>query len=669
MEHEEQPNRQVENLPKPLIVAPAGSKASFLSALAAGADAVYCGFKSFSARMEAENFSIQELASLSELAKQHGVKIYIALNSLLKNDEFHQASRLIEQLNYHVQPDAIIIQDFAFIEIAKQVGFKGDIHLSTLSCVTLPGSLQMIKDRFGVNRIVLPRELSIDEIKQMASACPDGMSLEVFVHGALCYGVSGRCYWSSFLGGKSGLRGRCVQPCRRLYNYHDNKQRYFSCQDLKLETLVRLLSAVPQVAAWKIEGRKKGPHYVYYTVSAYKLLRDHPNDTSMKKNAIELLNQALGRTGTSFRFLPQKNQLPIDLNAQTGSGLFIGKLLGPKNQSYVSPKIELIPQDSLRIGYEDEKIHTVIRVNRSVPKGGKYYLESIADKNRMKDRFVPVFLIDRREKALDKMIHQLEQQLTHKSIQLDHTSRPKLHLPAPLKQLSKSIETYVDRSDSISSPREILSKWLTVKTIKTLHRKHHKFCWWWLPPVIWPEQEKEVKQLLHQVIDAQATHFVLNAPWQLGLFPQKKNLFQLWAGPFCNVTNSLAISVYRSLGFEGVILSPELASDMYLELPKQSPIPLGMVIFGNYPMCISRIKPAHIKEEDWFESPKEERAFTLYHDGNYFVYPNWKLDLREKKTDLVKAGYHLLIHLDEGYIPNVPMKKREGLWNWNLELH
>ena len=264
----------MEIMNRPQILAPAGNKASFLSALAAGADAVYCGLKVYSARMEAKNFAVEELAPLVDLAHEKGVQVFVAINSLFKHEDLSPAGNLLELLERLVKPDGLIVQDIALIDLVKQAGFSGELHLSTLANVSFPYALKLVKEKLGANRIVLPRELSIDEIKTLSAACPENLSLEVFVHGALCYGVSGRCWWSSYLGGKSGLRGRCVQPCRRLYTQGGKTGRYFSCMDLSLDVLSRALLPVPEISAWKIEGRKKGPHYVYYTVSAYKILRD-----------------------------------------------------------------------------------------------------------------------------------------------------------------------------------------------------------------------------------------------------------------------------------------------------------------------------------------------------------------------------------------------------------
>jgi len=131
------PDQPISNF-RPEILAPAGSRDSFLAAIAAGADAIYCGLKDFSARMAADNFTIGELARLAVLAHEKGVRVYITLNTLVKPDELDQTGKLLDQLNRWVKPDAIIIQALSFIPIARQAGFQGEIHLSTLATVSFP---------------------------------------------------------------------------------------------------------------------------------------------------------------------------------------------------------------------------------------------------------------------------------------------------------------------------------------------------------------------------------------------------------------------------------------------------------------------------------------------------------------------------------------------------
>ena len=181
---------------RPEILAPAGDTPSFLAALAAGADAIYLGLKHFSARMQAENFGLTELSRLTDLAHAESARVYVAMNTLIKPDEPAAAYRLISRLTTQARVDGLIVQDLAMIDLARQAGFAGELALSTLANVTHPGALVEAKN-LGANRVILPRELSIDEIRLMGEACPEGLDLELFIHGALCYCVSGRCYWSS----------------------------------------------------------------------------------------------------------------------------------------------------------------------------------------------------------------------------------------------------------------------------------------------------------------------------------------------------------------------------------------------------------------------------------------------------------------------------------------
>ena len=658
----------------PCILAPAGNKASFLAALAAGADAVYCGLKSFSARMEAKNFTIEELAILTRLAHDKRTEVYVTLNSLLKPGDLDRAGRLLEELDRLVKPDALIIQDLAFVQLARQTGFSGELHLSTLANVSFSMALKLVRQNLGVDRVVIPREFSIDEIKALALACPQGLDLEVFVHGALCYGVSGRCYWSSYFGGKSGLRGRCVQPCRRLYTQENRTKRFFSCRDLSLDVLVKTLLSIPKVRTWKIEGRKKGPHYVFYTVSAYKILRDLGSDpekkTMAKKTALKLLSHALGRTGTHYNFLPQRPQNPVNTEGQTGSGLLVGKVQGAKQKPYFIPREELLPGDVLRLGYEDESWHAINRVGRYVPKRGRFYLKISSGRSPRKG--APVFLTDRREKALEEMLAGLEGELAG----LDGSkfkSTFNARLPKRSGKRASAFELNVYREPDRRNMGQA-GLWLSFENQSGLLKSLWPGLWWWLPPVIWPDDEKEIKGLVAVALKNGSRNFVLNAPWQMAFFKEKAKRskagkgLNLWAGPFCNLTNAMAINRLASFGFAGAVVSPELGSRDYFLLPKHSSIPLGIVISGNWPLSISRILPKNLKTGMPFISPKGEEAWVRKYGSDFWVYPNWKLDIRTKKNELQRAGYSLFVHLIEPLPVEVKLKKRPGLWNWNLGL-
>lgn len=655
-------------LSKPEILAPAGDPSSFLAALAAGADAVYCGLKHFSARMLARNFSVGELAKLAELARQKGRRTYVAVNVLVKPDEMDKAGRLIKRLADQVGPEGLILQDPGLAAIAPQAGYAGELHLSTLANVSQPTGLA-VAAALGFDRVVVPRELSVDEIRAMAEACGPGQSIEVFVHGALCHNVSGRCWWSSFFGGKSGLRGRCVQPCRRMYEHRGQQGRLFSCLDLSLDVLAKTLLGIPNLSAWKIEGRKKGPHYVFHTVAAYKLLRDEPDDPAAKKAAVEYLEQALGRPGTNYGFLPQRPKNPVDHSGRTGSGLAAGKLSRSEKGGgfHLSARIPLLAGDLLRVGFEDEAGHQIIRISRAVPKGGRYSLSF--EPGRRPESGSPVFLIDRRAPELARILENMEAEL---GVIPEPEAAPvevAVKTPRPYRPARRVAPAAVSvwRHPDLSKEKGVFGVWVSLSRAHNLPLGRAGNVWWWLPPVIWPNEESEFAGLVELLLSRGAGRFVLNAPWQRGLFP-KETKAVLWAGPFCNLANPMALAAMKSLGFSGAVISPELSGEDILALPGKSPLPLGLVVDGAWPLGISRTISPEIKTCVPLSSPKGEVCWAVRYDQNYFIYPNWRVDLFDHRDALIRAGYELFVSLREPLPREVPARERQGLFNWEAGL-
>ena len=680
----------------PEILAPAGDTTAFLAALAAGADAVYCGLKHFSARMEAENFSTSDLARLTALAHGMGRRVYVAMNTLAKPGDLAAAGRLMHRLARDVRPDALITADLAMPALARQSGFQGELHLSTLANVSHQAGLGLLPS-MGFTRVVMPRELSIDEIKAMARACPDGLSLETFVHGALCFNVSGRCWWSSYMGGKSGLRGRCVQPCRRVYAAKGRRDRVFSCRDLSLDVLTKTLLPLPEVTAWKIEGRKKGAHYVYYTVAAYKLLRDQGDDPKAKKEAVGLLEQALGRPATHYRFLSQRPQDPVDTGTSTGSGLFMGKVMAqPDGRTFLRPRIPLLPGDLLRIGYQDEPGHRTVPVRAAVPKGGRLDLGKLGGK--LGGRFRgkpgakgpkgrkarpggpaqdepakggPVFLVDRREPGLYRAVAALKKKLDALPAPSSEPSDFAPALPEPARRDRKKpmLMTVVRRKGRGRLPGEP-ALWLTPKSPQEVPRQLAPRVWWWLPPVIWPDEEAQWRELIVKMRKAGASRFMLGAPWQVALFeaPGRARPPELWAGPFCNASNALALAALKDLGMAGAVVSPELSRDDALALPAQSPLPLGYVTHGQWPAGVSRAAASAVRPDTPLSSPKGETFWLRRYGQNAWIYPAWGLDLRDQELELGKAGYAMVAHLLEPKPRSVPQATRWSRFNWDLEL-
>lgn len=659
---------------RPIILAPAGDVDSFLAAVAAGADAVYCGLKIFSARMEAANFGIEELARLTSLARSKGVAVHVAINSLIKPNEIEKVENIMAKLVAYVRPHALIVQDLAVVNIARASGFEGEIHLSTLGNASSPASLETVK-KTGFDRVVLPRELSVDEIKIIAENTPPGLDLEVFIHGALCYAVSGRCYWSSWFGGKSGTRGRCVQPCRRVYTQKGQSQRFFSCVDFSADVLVKILSKIPQVTTWKIEGRKKSPHYVFYTVKAYRLLRDHGADPGEKRRALSFLDYAMGRPTTHYNLLDQRPQNPLKADVETGSGLFAGRVNNERTPFFITREA-LLRGDLLRIGYEDGRGHAIQRITRPVPKRAKVSLKSRPGTRLQKGD--PVFIVDRREPGVMELIQGLK-------LELEGLESPTVRPPARTKTRASATLPPRGRARRVKPIHITLTRnqvrsnrhgnkaggenalWLSEGSIAKLPNRVVGATWWWLSPVIWPKDEAGHMALVKEALAKGASRFVLNGVWQPGLFADTAGL-ELWAGPFCNIANASAIDMLRIHGFSGVFASPELGMEGFMALGANSSLPLGAVVSANWPLAISRIVADEVRLDTPFASPMNEQAWVSRRDGNFWVFPGWRLDLTAKINDLARAGFVQFVTMDEPVPRQMAMKKRPGLWNWDHDL-
>ena len=293
---------------KPELLLPAKNLENLKAAVNNGADAVYLGMKHFNARISAENFDSRDLKKGIEYAHEHGVKIYITLNTLIKNTELgYFFKEVIKVYNFGV--DAVIIQDLAIAEIIKRE-FPGlEVHLSTQARV---GNLEAIKKVNYVDRIILPRELAENELKELTKTSP--LPLEMFVHGALCFSVSGICLMSSMIGGRSGNRGMCAQPCRKRYN----RKYILSMKDL---CLVKELENIKKlgVVSIKIEGRMRSPFYVSTTARVYRKAIDGEEITERDMQELEL---AFNRDFTTGFFKEDKNKISF-INPKN-RGLFLG---------------------------------------------------------------------------------------------------------------------------------------------------------------------------------------------------------------------------------------------------------------------------------------------------------------------------------------------------------
>ncbi|NYT19907.1 MAG: peptidase U32 [Methanosarcinales archaeon] len=261
---------------RPELLAPAGNWESFIAAVENGADAVYLGAKTLGARAYAGNFTLEEIREAIDHAHLRGVRVFVTINTLIKDPEIEKAAKMLCSLSEY-GADAVIVQDIGLLSLAKDIVPELPIHASTQMTIHNTEGVRFLED-LGVKRVVLAREMSLDEIRSVKQAT--NIEIETFVHGALCISYSGQCLLSSMIGGRSGNRGHCAQPCRKMYELEmdgeliDTDGSYLlSPKDLNtMELLPQLIEA--GVDSFKIEGRMKRPEYVAGVVSIYRRLID-----------------------------------------------------------------------------------------------------------------------------------------------------------------------------------------------------------------------------------------------------------------------------------------------------------------------------------------------------------------------------------------------------------
>ena len=301
------------------LLCPAGNKESLIAAINSGANAVYLSGKRFGARAFAANFSDEELKEAIRIGKVYGVKIYVTMNTLVKENEIEEFLEQVEFL-YSNGVDAILMQDFGMICLCLKKYPNLEIHASTQAHNSSLQGIDFLY-KLGVKRVVLPREMSLDEIKLIKTP----IEKEVFIHGALCVSYSGRCLMSQVLGGRSGNRGECAGCCRFKWKLYKSdkllKEGYLlSMKELNLsEDILRL---IPYVDSLKIEGRMKSPTYVSFITSYYRKILDGEKIADIDR---ENLQSLFYRGYTKGHLLNNKNL--VNTKSPNHIGLPIGKVI------------------------------------------------------------------------------------------------------------------------------------------------------------------------------------------------------------------------------------------------------------------------------------------------------------------------------------------------------
>ena len=347
------------------VLSPAGNLEKLKTAIRFGADAVYLGGKSFSLRARAGNFDIEQIAKGIEFAHKSGAKVYVTTNIFARNQDIAPIRNFIKEVS-DLKPDAFIVSDIGVLSIAKEIAPEIDIHISTQANVTnYLAARQYYK--MGASRVVVARELSIDEIKRIKNEVPE-MEVEVFVHGAMCMAYSGRCLLSNYLANRDSNKGACAQSCRWKYYLVEEKRPgtyipieedengtyIMNSKDLcALPILDRILDA--GVDSIKIEGRVKSSYYVAVTTSVYKkavkLIMENRN--RFKKELPTLINELrkISHREYTTGFL-EKNDEPLQIYKSSSYirnyqflATFDGKLWNVKNRFNIGEEVEIFTKD------------------------------------------------------------------------------------------------------------------------------------------------------------------------------------------------------------------------------------------------------------------------------------------------------------------------------------
>lgn len=352
---------------------PAGDVSTFKIAVRYGADAIYIGGESFSLRAKAKNFTLDEMRECINLAHSKDIKVYVTANIYAHNEDLEEAEEYFRLLN-DIKPDAVLISDIGLISMAKSIFKDVDIHLSTQANTTNYETVKFFRD-LGIKRVVLARELSLDEIKEIKKEVGDSVEIETFVHGAMCISYSGRCLLSAFMTGRSANAGECTHPCRWKYMLLEEEERkkeympvietergtyIFNSKDLNMiEHIDKLIEA--GIDSLKIEGRMKTALYIATVARTYrKAIDDFYRDKDLYYKNIDSYKNEIAKCTyreftTGFYFeKPSEDSQIYDNNTYVIGAVYYGTVervdneyayFEQKNKFYVGDELIVMKPD------------------------------------------------------------------------------------------------------------------------------------------------------------------------------------------------------------------------------------------------------------------------------------------------------------------------------------
>ncbi len=532
------------------LLAPAGSPEALNAAIGEGADSVYLGLRDFNARIRARNFSYNQFEAVIERLHEQGKKVYVTLNTVFEEREKKQIFNLLKYLVL-TKADAVIVQDLGIVYLANKYYPELKLHASTQMNIASTAGVNYLS-RSGVKRVVLARELSLDEIKQIRQNT--NLELEIFIHGALCVSVSGLCLFSSYFGGKSANRGRCTQACRRMYQTDNQSGYFFSPYDLEL------IDFIPQIIesgvdSLKIEGRMKSWQYIACVVKAYRYLLDNysADQEAALIKAKEILVNDFARKKTSYFFERSSQQTEnLDfINPQNSgaTGIFIGEIIETDEQKIVignHKEIELNTNDLLRIQAKNDDKRDTLMV-KNVQNTNKQITVS---SNKAFNPGDTVYLIqkgDASQKYYSYLPNNLNSYKKHPGIneapvyKNENLKKPKTLKAGIYAKINDPSQLYILQSDK---PEKVIIHLNEdkipglINSIKKTNFTSEEIIIY-LEPQLFENQLALQTSQLAKLMDNGFNYFICNNLGQLNILKKNKNLI-LCAGPYLYTFNLYA---------------------------------------------------------------------------------------------------------------------------------
>jgi putative protease len=651
---------------KPELLAPAGTKEAFFAALENGADAVYVGLKSLNARAHARNFSLKELHFLQGHARQKGVKVFVAMNSLVKEEEIPEAVEMLSALET-MGIDGLIIQDIGLWRLARN-HFPGlRLHASTL--MTIHNSLGVRQAyEMGFKRVVLAREMTLKEIK--AAVDTASVEIEVFIHGAMCFTYSGLCLFSSFFGGNASTRGRCVQPCRRKFSQGSKQGNYFSMGDLcGLDALPELKKM--GISSLKIEGRLRPPQYVENVVKAYRMAIDAaPDDKESVKAAKNMLKDALGRRFTKGYFFSHEPADAIAPHLAPNTGRYLGTIIKEKEGSILArgekppekgSRIRLVrqkdqSQTTFRCFSTGKAHHGAFWIKAKTPikakKSDLLFLTDTATKKEYKAGKAPSFPKVNFSKI--KTQYKKKANAVKKSLM----ERPYMK-DSPVSGLfikagcQKDI-FFIKGLKYNGIILDITGRNLKAMGNKKAPQRKKADIIWSLPPIIHEKRIPFYKNAIRRLWRSGHDSFQIGNLSQLQFFKGKafsKRRVHILGHYTLNLLNSQAVAAAIDLGVEEPQLSIETDKKNARSVSAfLSGAPISMTMFAYPPMFTSRMRPGVLKRNASLISPKGEKFHWEKTRDVGHLFPQRPFSIMSQENELKKMGFKRLI-VDITYRP------------------